>query len=350
MPELRAINPVKTALDRTIKLLFKPFDVWLWVKLVIITLFSGGSQALNPLDYTQNNSSSEPLTGDSINHFVSYLMSSPILIALTIGIIILITLVILLLLYLKGVFSFVLLNAITSGNVQIMKPFSDNMRRGFKVFLFNVLITIVSLAVTVLLGGAILLSVLWIINSAKTSGVIWTFAAIWIAVGIIMLGIALLLPLLLIIGLANGFFYDFALPLMLFKNMGLKESIDHVFKLVKMEPVEFIVYVILRWVLEAASGILMLFIIIFIMAIFIVAAAAVAVMAIAAASVSIWLIIPFVPVILIGFILLIVTLALVSLPVNIYLRYYSLDFLRSFDAGYVQYTGRFAPSEDRTVA
>jgi len=123
-----------------------------------------------------------------------------------------------------------------------------------------------------------------------------------------------------------------------------------VFKLVKMEPVEFIVYVILRWVLEAASGILMLFIIIFIMAIFIVAAAAVAVMAIAAASVSIWLIIPFVPVILIGFILLIVTLALVSLPVNIYLRYYSLDFLRSFDAGYVQYTGRFAPSEDRTVA
>jgi hypothetical protein len=30
------------------------------------------------------------------------------------------------------------------------------------------------------------------------------------------------------------------------------------------------------------------------------------------------------------------------MPVQVYLRYYSLDFLKSFDPSYVNYTGRMA--------
>jgi hypothetical protein len=32
----------------------------------------------------------------------------------------------------------------------------------------------------------------------------------------------------------------------------------------------------------------------------------------------------------------------ISMPIGVYFRYYSLDFLRSFDPAYVQYSGRFA--------
>ena len=346
MPELRAINPVKTALDRTIKLLFEPFDAWLWVKLIIITFFTGGgSQFFNPLSYSRYTSgNSEPLTSESINNFITYLTSNPLIVALIVAVIILVILISLFFSYLRGVFSFVLVDAITSGHVQIRKSFADNMHRGFKVFLFNILISIISLAVLVLLGGAALLSVLLLINSSQQAGASGILPMI-AAFGIIIITVILLLVFSLITGLVVEFFYDFALPLMLFKNMELKESVRHVFGLVKAEPVEFIVYLILRWTLQTVAGLLMLIISLLILAISFAIGIFIAFLAIAAANVSIWLIILFVPVFLIGLILLFAILMLISLPINIYFRYYSLDFLRSFDASYVQYTGRFAPSE-----
>jgi len=340
MTELHAFRPVTTAFGKTKKLLLEPFDVALWIKLVIITFFVGsGSGAYNPgsnLQYSMNRADLSDLSSFNISDILS---NTTLLVAILLLVLIVVALA-LLLSYLRGVFSFVLVDALTTGNVRIVQPFKDNMRRGFKAFLFNVAASIVSLAVIGSIIAILVLALLWATGTGNFSSL--STAGLLAVILVVVTGILLMVGFSILMGIIIGFFYDFGVPLMYFKGMGLRQALRNVVGMVKKDPLEFLVYVILRWVLEMAVSLVLGIFILFLFAIFFAAGFIMFIAAIEAAELSILIALPFALAILIALLLLILIMAVISLPVNVYFRYYSLDFLKSIDPSAVIYTGRFA--------
>ncbi len=339
MTELHAFGPVTTAFGKTKKLLLEPFDIGLWIKLVIITFFVGsGSGISNPgntLQYSMNRADLSNLPSYDFNQILS---DTTLVVAILLLVLVLVALT-LLFSYLRGVFSFVLVDALTTGNVRIVQPFKDNMRRGFKVFLFNVAASIISLAVIGGIIAVLVLALLWAIGTGNFSSL--STAGLLAIILVIFIGIIFMVGFSILMGLIIGFFYDFGVPLMYFKGMGLRQAIRSVYGMVKKDPLEFLVYVIVRWVLEIGVSLVMGIVFLFFFAIFFAIGVVMVLAAVEAAKISILLAVPFALAILIGILLLIIVTAVISLPVSVYYRYYSLDFLKSMDPSAVVYTGRF---------
>jgi|AGTN01.2.fsa_nt_gi hypothetical protein len=344
MTELHAFRPVGTAFEKTRKLLLEPFNIGTWIKLAIITFFVGTGTSLNPgnsLRYSFNQ-------GDlsNLNYNFSHVLSDNVILALILIAVAVAIVLGLLLSYLRGVFSFILIDALTSGNVRIVKAFKENMGRGFKVFLFNVAVAIVSLIVVGAILVAMALAIFWAtdngnllsgdgLNAISAAGLLVLIAAV-------ILGLLAILVYAILIGLFVGFFYDFAVPLMFFKNMGLRQSVGEVWRLVRRQPFEFFAYVIVRWALEIAIAVVMIMLYLFVLAIFVAIAVVIAIALAAAVKTNMILAVLFALALLIGLLLLIIVSAFISMPIQAFLRYYSLDFLKSFDPSYVEYTGRMA--------
>lgn len=348
MTELHAFRPVSTAFDKTRKLLLEPFDIGVWIKLAIITFFVGtGTTSFNPgnnLQYAFNR-------GDISNmpsYDISHALSDSTIIALILLLVAAAIVFVLIMSYLRGVFSFVLIEALTTGNIKIVQPFKDNMGRGFKVFVFNIIMAIISILVVGGIIVAMILAILWAVgggdlwSSGTWNGI--STASLFALVIVIILGLLAIIAFSVLLGLFIGFFYDFGVPLMYFKQMGLRQSIGHVWGMVKRQPLEFFVYIIVRWVLELVIAIVTGIVILFFLAIFIAIGIITVVAMLKAAETSLLLALPFALALIIGLLLLLIVSAFISMPVQVYLRYYSLDFLKSFDPSYVNYTGRLADS------
>jgi hypothetical protein len=346
MTELHAFKPISTAFEKARKLLLEPFDAGVWIKLVIITFFVGtGTMSFNPgnsLRYSLDRSDLGSLSSSNIGN----LLSDTTIIIIVLVIILAAIILALLMSYLRGVFSFVLLNALTSGNVKIVQPFKENMGRGFKVFIFNIVVTVISLLIIGAIIAAMILVILWAVGSGNlSSSGTWdamSTASLFALIAAVLVGVMAIVVCSIILGLVVGFFYDFAVPLMYFKNIGLKQSIGEVWSLVTRQPLEFFVYVIVRWVLEVGIAIVTGIIYLFVLAISVAVGIIIVVMMVKLAETSALLALPFALALIIGLLLLIIISAIISMPVQVYLRYYSLDFLKSFNPDYVNYTGRFA--------
>ena len=275
MTELHAFKPVSTAFQKTRKLLLEPFDIGTWIRLILITFLVGtGTASFNPgnnLQYAFNQ-------GD-VSNMPSYdfgnAFSDTTLITIVLLIVAAAIVLGLIMAYLRGVFSFVLIDALSAGNVRIVQPFKENMGRGFKVFLFNVIVAIISIIVI----GAIIIALILAIMGVLSGGAIgsadaWnsmSAASLFAVIAVILAGLLAIVAFSIAIGLFVGFFYDFGVPLMFFRNMSLRESIREVWRLVKTQPMEFFVYVIVRWVMELVIAIVMGIIYLFVLAIFVAA-------------------------------------------------------------------------------
>jgi hypothetical protein len=219
------------------------------------------------------------------------------------------------------------------------------MGRGFKVFIFNLLVAIVSILVIGTIVVVAALGIIWALGGSITSTGTWDSASpagLFLMIGFVLVALAAILAYAVIVGLFVGFFYDFGVPLMYFKNMGLRQSIGEVWRLVRRQPVEFLVYVIVRWVLEVVIAIVLGIVFLFVLAIFVAIGIIIAIAMLKAAETSLLLAILFGLAIVVGILLLVIVSAIISMPIQVFLRYYSLDFLKSFDPSYVNYSGRMA--------
>jgi hypothetical protein len=287
---------VSTAFDKTRKLPLEPLDIGAWIKLAIITFFVGtGTTSFNPGNNPQYAFNRGDI-GDPPSHDIGHALSDSTLI-----------------------------------------------RRGFKVFVFNAIVAI-------LVVGAIIVAMILAILSVLGGGDFWSAstwdnistASLFALVIVIIIGLLAIIAFTVILGLFVGFFYDFGVPLMYFRQMGLRQSIGHVGGMVRRQPLEFFVYVIVHWVLELVIAIVTGIIVLFFMAIFIAIGIITLIAMLKAAETSLLLALPFALALIIGFLLLLIVSAFIAMPVQVYLRYYSLDFLKSFDPSYMNYTGRIA--------
>jgi hypothetical protein len=348
MTEWWAFGPVTTAFDKAKKLLLEPFSAWIWIKLIIIVFFVGtganrlGSNMSNTLNYRLG-----PSDTYAIEQGISSVLSDAMLLMLIIGLAILVIALALLFAYLRNVFSFVLIQALTSGDVSIIKPAMDNLGRGFRLFIFTLLVGLGTLVVDLALIALMALCI-FIVIKVGVSGIAG-LVVLMLAILVIILLLLLLIAFSIAMAIFVGFTYDFVAPMVLFKGTGIVEAWGRLWASIQKDWQQYGVYVLTRWALELGVGIVLSFIIILAVIVLALAAVAMAIIAAAAAKVSIILAVPIILAILVVVAIFILAIMAISMPVSVYFRYYSLDVLKQIDPSAVIYSGRFSPPPPPTM-
>jgi hypothetical protein len=342
MTEWWAFKPITTAFEKAKKILLEPFNAWTWLKLMIIVFFVGtGSGRVSNQFSNMANYSTGPSDTRGIEQGITSLLSNSTILAIIIVAVVLIILIALLFAYLRNVFSFVLIRALTSGDVHIIQPLKENMGRGFRLFIFTIAAGILTLIVVLAFIAVAILAILLAVQAGTSS------AAGILTLILVICFICLLLLLMILfsaaMGIFIGFTYDFVAPMVYFKGMGIIESWKWLWASIKRDWKQYGVYVITRWALELAVGLISLIIIVPVALIFIALLVAGGIFAAAMANTSVALAVVIGLVLLVVLAVFIIALMVVSMPIAVYFRYYSLDVLKQIDPAAVIYSERFAP-------
>jgi hypothetical protein len=290
-----------------------------------------GSQFSNVLNYRESN----PAVYENV---INNVLSNSGMFMLIIAAIILVLIIAIILAYLRNVFSLVLIRALATGDVHVIGPMRANLGKGFRLFVFTLLLGLFTLAVVVILILAIILCVVLAIKTGVSS--IGAIALVVLLGFIVVLLLALLFAFSIAMSIIIGFTYDFVAPMMLFKGMGVVEGWKYLYSLIRKEWQQFGVYVIVRWALELLVGIIVGIISIPIILVFVALLVVGLLVALAAAKASALLVALVAIGILVGVLLFIAIMLVISMPVAVYLRYYSLDVLKNIDPAAVEYSGK----------
>lgn len=304
-----AVECIDEALEDTKGLLF-PFDLKTWAKLAVIAMFAGGSGGFNFPNVPSGGSDIDPGTGSSdVSGFQSELgqefnlatgaftsSASPGSIAL-IGVVALFLGLGLALMYISSVFEFIYYKSLLDREVNITGNFKYNKKNGFKLFSFRLLWT---------------LSLLTIVGIGIALVVFQPLTAIPL--------ILLTIPLMLIGVLVSTFVNTFVILSMLESGNGFIDSAKSVYKDLRSQLGEFLVYFLLKAVLGMAVG---LVVFLGALTIFVVLAIPFAIIGVLVYMVSELLVIP---VIVIGLLawLCIIMIALTA-PTSTFMYYYSIE-------------------------
>ncbi|MDI6897860.1 DUF7544 domain-containing protein [Methanocella conradii] len=337
MTEWWAFTAVGTAFDKTKRTLLEPFNAWTWLKLMVIVFFVGtganrlGSQFGNVVNYQAS-----PPDTKAYEQAINYILSDTTLIVILIGVFLLVILVALLFAYLRNAFSYVLIQALASGDVHIIKPFMENLGRGFRLFLFTLAVGLLAFAVIICLLIPMIASII--------IGIKMGIIALILAIPIFVISLIIMIAFSIAVSIFVGFTYDFVAPMVYFRGAGIIESWKWLWASIKKDWKQYGVYVIARWALELGVGILLMFIALPIALIFIAALLVGIIMAVAAAKASMILTVVIGVALLVLSAIFILILMAITMPVAVYFRYYSLDVLKQIDPSSVVYSGRFSPS------
>ena len=337
MTEWWAFKPVTTAFEKTKKLLLSPFNAWTWIKLIVIVFFVGGASKVGSNFSNFYNYGGNPASGIHSWDIANFLTNRS-LIMLILFIILLVLVIMLILAYLRNVFSFALIKSVTTGDVHVIKPALENLGRGLRLFVFTLLVGLFTLLVAVVLVVAMIACILIAIKVGVASA--GAVLLVLLLALIIVLLLLLLIAFCIAMGVFMGFTYDFVAPMMYFKGKGVIASWKELYALVKKEWQQFGIYIITRWALEFALGIIMAIITVPILLVYIALLIIGLIAALALMKTSILLAVIIGICILIGTILFLALVLIIEMPVGVYLRYFSLDVLKIADPAAVAYTGK----------
>jgi hypothetical protein len=255
MTEWWAFKPVTTAFEKTKKLLLSPFDIWTWIKLIVIVFFVGGATRFGS-QFTNIFNSGNRMTGPAgYPNGIRDFLSNTNVILLIVALVLLLLVIVIIMAYLKNVFSLVFIKALATGDVHVIKPAMENLGRGLRLFVVTILLglftLIVALVFIVIMAACVVFAIKAGIATAAGLLIVLALALIFVA------ALALFIAFCLIMAIIMGFIYDFVAPTMLFQGLGVIESCKHVYHLVKKEWKQFGVYVLTRWVVDLCVGILL---------------------------------------------------------------------------------------------
>jgi hypothetical protein len=299
-----AVEALDEALDET-KSLLLPFDLGTWVRLAIISLFAGLSAPQTPT-FSWDVGPGAVRTGDqAIDH-----VTDPEFVGLVAAVAAVLLVATAVFAFVGSVMEFVLVDVVRSRDVRILGPFRRRLRPGLQLFVFRVVLVVV----TLLAVGTILVPI-WL---AAVQG-----TAVW------LLLLVVTVPLTFLVGvLAAGlseFTTAFVVPQMVEHETGLLATWRAFWPTLRAEWKEFGVYVLVKLVVLVGAGFLLG-----------IAAAVVAVplgLLVFAGALTPLGIVAIGFAVLVGFI----AMAAISVPVVTYLRYHSLCTL---DASTVEFSLR----------
>jgi hypothetical protein len=244
-----AISPagaISWALDDTLGLLFRPFDVWRWAKLSLLCFFLGGGTPTAAFQWSLSALPSDfqlTVLVSRARQFVeqhSSLIFLLIVFALVLG---------LCFLYLRSVFRFILVDALVKREVAPRRAWSALRTLGESYFWWLVgtlvgLATAFSLMVIVAFPG---------LHAASTSGPGKLFATAFLVLTlslIVLLGLAVALLIMLT--------DDLVVPLMYADRLPLPSAWRKLWQKMRHDPAPFAVYILLRFLLSVGVSVAVL--------------------------------------------------------------------------------------------
>ena len=311
-----AVDAIDEAIDRTKKLLL-PFNLSFWLKLALVAMLVGGSGFGNIGNW--GDFKGEKDAGDS-----KLPQLSQGVIILGIAIVAVVIIVGLVLSYLSAISSFVLIKALVKRDLRLVEDYQANADLGVRYFLFNLCALILMFA----LGMGAFMAGLGIYLVVKS-----TFILIFLFV----LGIVYLAAVIFTFSTIMWLVREFAVPMVYANGGGITDALRQVISLFKSNFWQFSVYMLLKFALGIAAGIVVLVVSIPIIILLAVAAVVLGVAALAGTGAleGIAMTPALIALIVMGIIIVIFILMAVSyviefltLPVSVFLRYYGLLFLQ----------------------
>ncbi|HMP88581.1 MAG TPA: hypothetical protein PJ991_00185 [Kiritimatiellia bacterium] len=294
MYPISVINPLDRAWDGMVKRLFKPFLAKKWFALGfsawLATLLSGiGFPTFNFFDTKSLGLNELPL-------LEFWRMHSEIIITVVGITIILGTLLGILFMWISSRGAFMFLKNVVNDTTEVSKPWHDYRDAGNSLFLWQLGFSILCMLVTAVLVAGMILA-LWPMFSHDgaahaTRGAISVGSMIGIAFVMFFAGLLMTAIYLFLI--------EFVVPLMMKHGMRTNEAWMLLLPVIKHHPGTFILYLLFRFVLNIGVGFVM-----------------VIAGLLTCCCLFFLLVIPYIN-------------AVVVLPVTVFLRLYSIEFLRAF--------------------
>lgn len=327
-----ALNPleiIQPTLDK-VKELLLPLDIGKWMKLAFVVLIagasSGGGQYVGNMRNIGNfgdwkGSEEADIPKEEIEASIGKLLTDEVLLAIAV-VIFLLFMLLLFWGYISSVFTFVFFEAAVTKEVRIIKGFKRNVGRGLSLFLFRAGATVAFLFLL-----ALMITIPLLLLFGGNVGALFS-------IPFFMLFFVTFIPLIIGFSLIVSMAEDFAVPIMSLRGDGILSGMKHSLGLFKKEIWQFVVYYIMKTALGVAAGIISLVLMIPVMLIMGIGSAILAVIGVLAGISLSWnpaLIIIAIPAVVAGILLFIYLSALVTLPIPVFFRYYSLMFLREQD-------------------
>lgn len=333
-----AIDAVDRAFSRTKKALFEPFDFWKWVKLAIIIFFVGGigsnyggsgtNYQPGPNNYENDFPAIEPGNIPDFPYDISglglnYIEPVSTLAIITAAIIFFI-LFILIFSYISSTMEFVFVEALVKNEVHLRSYFKKFMRKGFNLLLIRLALGLIFLVLFVL---AFLPFIPVLLSDspdfavpALVGGFFWIFGVIIV---------------LALIGAIIGSFFSLAIPISIYRDMGILSAFRMVFRNFKKSWQEILVYWFIRLLLGIGITILvfilfMLLILALVIVFLIIDAILYFFFSMLVSEPLLWILL--IPFVLVEFLFMLGTLLLLSVPFAVFMKHHLLSFLENWFA------------------
>jgi hypothetical protein len=250
---ISVVNPVSTAIERTRRILFEPFDAGKWFVLGFCAFLAHlGEGGFGPPGNGGDNSSGGGGGGggpNDVREVNAWLQDHLALILVLVALTLLVTLaIVVVLLWLNSRGRFLFIDGIVRNRAAVVKPWKKYRREGNALFGFRLVFGLLT-GVVLLLIVSLCLIVAWPDISARNFRAPAALA--------LLVGVALLLPTLLATWLVNLFLLDFVVPVMYVRRLGVLAAWGVFFReLLAGRVGTFLLYVLFKVLLALVVGLL----------------------------------------------------------------------------------------------
>ncbi|SEO66589.1 hypothetical protein SAMN04487948_10462 [Halogranum amylolyticum] len=257
-----AFDAVDDALDATRNFLL-PFSWGRWLRLAVIVFFLGGGSGLNGVTNVPSSFPSDggptpgpgpapdPAPGPSPDVWTSLSeltgLSPDALVALGAALLVGVVLYVVVAVVASSVMPFVLVDALRTNEVRVRGPFKRRFWKGMRFLLFQI-------GVGLLVVAPFALGVLLFALAAPNAAAFDSFLAGFGLAGFLGL-LAVALVAFVVLGLLLGFTEQFVVPVMIATDSGVLSGWRQFWPTLRSEWKQFLVYLVVRFVLQLGVGI-----------------------------------------------------------------------------------------------
>ena len=296
-PQISVLDPIGVAIEKTSTILFKPFDFAKWFTIGfcawLVTLCQRGGFNFN-FNSPFGNTNRGGISLEQVQEFV--LSHLPLIIGIGSGVFIVSIAVGIVFLWLSSRGNFMFLSCVAQNKAEVKLPWHKYRQEGNSLFLFRLVVSVISFFVFIILAGIVGV----LIFTFRKNGMDMTVLLIG---GLIALGVVVL-PIGLLFSVFIKSTLDFVVPIMYLHRITCTQAWGRFWKLLKNNIGKFLLYFLFQIVIGMAIGAITL-----------------AAMALTCCCAACIMAIPYLGTVL-------------MLPLLVFMRSYSLCYLRQYGSDY----------------
>ncbi len=248
-PSISVIDPISPAIERVKVMLFKPFELRKWFVigfcawLAYLGQGGGGGGGSNFRVPTEHDQAGFQHAKDFVIDNLPWLIPTAI-----IGVILMIV-IWLIITWLSSRSKFMFLHCVAQNKAEVKVPWTKFRRQGNSLFVFRLVVGIVSfLCLALLVGSSIVFIILFVKNHAHT--IVPVVALIFLVPIAIAVGIAFVLFF--------KFTYDFVVPIMFLRTISCTNAWREFLTILSVNKARFALYILFQIVIAIAIGAILL--------------------------------------------------------------------------------------------